>query len=86
MCDISSESFYPVADDMLLYMLNAVTFLIDLFQVKKRKPKKCILFWKDINLCGEFEFLILCKFSHHSKFKSYSHAPCFRSVSASYHH
>jgi len=20
--------------------------------VKKRKPKKCILFWKDINLCG----------------------------------
>ena len=32
--------------------------LMNLFQVKKRKPKKCILFWKDINLCGEFEFQI----------------------------
>ena len=74
MCDISSESFDPAAAVMLLYMLNAVTLLIELFQVKKRKPKKCILFWKDINLCGEFEFLILCKFSHHSKFKS---ANCF---------
>ena len=28
--------------------------LMNLFQVKKRKPKKCILFWKDINLCGEY--------------------------------
>jgi len=44
MCDISSESFDLVAAVMLLYILNVVILLIELFQVKKRKPKKCILF------------------------------------------
>ena len=84
---------------MPLYVFNVVSLLIDLFQVKKRKPKKCILFWKDINFSGELSlrlnlrppWLLVVwkgKTKLHSSHMRVSHITplFFRSMSASYHH